>query len=47
MNTLSKIKSDERVVEVKKAVDSGKVIEVAEAKVASGAEKHDPVQPKL
>lgn len=46
MNVLSKVKSDKRVVEVKKAVDCGKTIHVADAKVASGLMKpKDPEPP--
>ena len=39
MNTLSKVKSDKRVAEIKDAVDSGEALERAEAKVASGVLK--------
>ena len=46
MNVLSKVKSDKRVVEVNKAVSSGKVIDVDEAKVASGVLTKDPVEPR-
>ncbi|MEM9592059.1 MAG: hypothetical protein AAF967_12065 [Pseudomonadota bacterium] len=45
MNVLSKAKSDKRVVEVKRAVASGKAIDVAEAKVASGAFGKRPTPP--
>ena len=39
MNVLAKVKSDERVVEVKEAVDGGEALGRAEAKVASGLQK--------
>ena len=42
MNVLSKVKSDKRVVEVKKAIDSGDRLEPAKANIASGLLKKSP-----
>jgi len=42
MNMLEKVKSDERVVEVRKSIESGEIYSQTTAKVASGFAKKVP-----
>jgi len=42
MNMLEKVKSDERVVEVRKSIESGEIYTRTAAKVASGVAKKVP-----
>jgi len=45
MNSLEKVKSDARVVEIRKSIESGKFSARITAKVASGFGKKSPVGP--
>jgi len=46
MNMLDKVKSDERVVEVRESIESGEAPVQAAAKVASGLmKKREPIGP--
>lgn len=47
MNVLAKVKSDERVVEVRKGIESGETHPQAAAAVASGFGKRRPLEPVI
>jgi hypothetical protein len=45
MNIFEKVKADERIVEVRKSIDSGESCARPAAKIASGVAKKVPVEP--